>query len=1732
MPDSTGFTQVFSGNLTFNGGGWYYITFNLINFDWDGTSNLEVFWKNWDGDYVTGYPTWRYNSQSPDYKTVYKQQDNTWPTSAGTRSYSRANLAIVTPSVNPPNPAIAIYPADAGYAFTDATLSWQDGGGMPSSYDVYLDTNYPPTMLVSDGQSGTTYTPDTPLTSGRTYYWQVIPRNTNGDAPGCPVWSFNTPGADQLAESFDDTNFPPVGWTSPGGAFARSTTTPFYGAASAYEYISTGPSYLYTSMLELTESSELDWWMRTSTTSGIGRAQIVYSTDATTWNNIGEEISLPTETTWMNYNVDLSSLSGNNYYIGFKVYSSTSSSSSFYIDHVFGPELAAIAPDPVTLTAPTDLATDISNRPTFAWTPGTAGGIPTGYRVYCDTNANPSTEIADVATPGYTAIDALAYNTTYYWKVVAYNGTGNSADSDIRSFTTMEDPTIYAMPWLEDFGTTGSPFPPTNWTLRSGLMVDPIELTTATSYWYQDDFANVVTDPTNESARMNIYGTTRKGWIISPPIDMPGAGYQLEFDIALTKYNNAEPPIDPTGYSGVDDRFAVLISDGSSWSTAHAVKIWDNDASTNGGIYEVYNDVPHTGSHWVLPLDSYTGIKHIAFYGESTVSNADNDFFVDNVMVRQTPFGAPDHVTLNTPEHLSTDIPKEAVMLSWTPAITGGTAAFYGVFVGEHRIDPDTSYYGEYYYETSDSYLDLSAQIDILLGYDSTWYWAVLPYNSENQSPDPEDPAFMIWEFTTAPDPTITSLPQEEYFDSVTAPALPYGWTAVVDASTTAAYVNTYSSTTYAVSAPNSVRLFNSTDAAANVMLITPEIGLPINTIKAKFYARGSTAGQVLLAGTVNPADNSFTQVGSIATTTTQTQYEVSFDSYAGADTHIAFKHGLGATSRTIYLDNVQLIELLANDLTATAVSNPGIMVAGTAYDFTVDVYNEGTAAQNAYAVKLMSGATTLATLNVNTPLASGASAQHTLSWTPTTGGVHEVYGKVVLAGDQYAGNDDSGTIELYILDSSMTVLSVGDDETTTSGYYLPIGMFHKNSVSEELYFSDELHLQTGTITAIVYKNTFASDLTGKAMKIWMAHTAVTDLTGGWLPAVDYTLVFDGTVDFPSGINYIVIPLNTPYVFTGGTLATRVNRPMDTAYYSSSDKFFYTTTPAHTNRSRYLVNDTTVYDPMAPSATGTAVGYVPNTMFVVQNAVMETGATLEGYVRDASNDPIAGATVSLTERAVTTTDALGFYQFIFWADTTVDVTAAKPTYYSQTVNNIALTMGNTVTQNFTLVAMPRVTVSGTVTANDFPGGIVGAEIALFGAENHSVLSGTGGAFTIPNVLGSNATLAYTIQVSKEGYQTYSSTLDVIESAVNLGTINLIEYLWTPYNLVATHSGDDAQLEWDPAGEPDYLFFDFEEDNGGWVGSGYGDWEWSNTYPSGGTFNWLEYGTSCVPPTAAYSGMGLWGTKLYTNYSNSGAWSYLSKTIDLAGFANPQLRFWRWNNANGSYDYYQVKVNGDIVLTEDAVNNNWVEKIVDLALYEGQTVEIQFALYASTVVAYAGLYIDDIYIGPATRNVPQMASRSGDRSFQNYNLYRFLADDESTPASWTTLQSAYGNTSYTDTGFDSLLGGKYKWAVKANYTGGLASDAVISNSLGRVYEPADIAAATVGTTVVLSWTAEPGANYYKIYASDNPYGTFTYLGYSATATYTVASPAAKKFYKVSAVADEAVPRFAPPAKSNK
>jgi len=599
------------------GGGWYEV--DITDYAYAG-GNLLVSVRTQNAPYTAPHSYWRYTSTSPNYMAVLGNSDSTNPPSLAA-SYNRPNITLVGITVPlPPDPVVLVSPANGGWAFNNSTLNWSPAatGGVPSTYDVYFDT-VDGSTLVSDDQTGTSYTPT--LAAGTTYYWRVDATNAYGTATGT-VWSFSTPTATQLAESFENTTFPPAGWANP-GTWSRSTSYYKHGVASAYKYGSSSTQYvLSTPKVDITATSTLDLWSLCSGTTGT--LQVIYSPDRVTWTQIGANITYAATYTWYNTVVDLSSLAGNSYYLGVR---NGLQAYSYYVDMMFGPEITPEAPGAPVLSAPADLAVNVNEYATFSWTAPTTGGVPTGYNLYLDT-VDGSTLYASGVTSPYSVASALLYNTTYYWTVEAYNGVGTGPQAAVRSFTTRPDPTIYSFPWVVDFGTTSAEFPPANWSVLAGLY--PAAPTPTTGYWMWDDFCNLVTTPANGSARLNIWSTSTQHWLVTPPIAIPATGYELKFDLGLTTYSGVQTPPTPGGQP--DDKFMVLISSSPLMTTPTVLRLWDN-----AGSPYVYDNISATGQNLTFDLSGYVGTYYIGFYGESTLSNGDNNLYVDNVTVRETP---------------------------------------------------------------------------------------------------------------------------------------------------------------------------------------------------------------------------------------------------------------------------------------------------------------------------------------------------------------------------------------------------------------------------------------------------------------------------------------------------------------------------------------------------------------------------------------------------------------------------------------------------------------------------------------------------------------------------------------------------------------------------------------------------------------------------------------------------------------------------------------------------------------------------------------------------------------------------------------------------------------------------------------------------------------------------------------------------------------------------------------
>ncbi|HMM11229.1 MAG TPA: DUF4623 domain-containing protein, partial [Bacteroidales bacterium] len=181
-------------------------------------------------------------------------------------------------------------------------------------------------------------------------------------------------------------------------------------------------------------------------------------------------------------------------------------------------------------------------------------------------------------------------------------------------------------------------WPPMDWRKFAGLFGTQPVTPTTDNIWVHKKFANNAALPANNSANINLYSTSRRHWLMSPPIDLgTGTNYQLEFDLALTQWNQTTPAT-----LGPSHKFAVVVSTdgGLTWSTDNVLQWWNESTP-----------ISNTGERVILPLTGYSGRIMLGFYGEATVSGGDVDLFFTNVTVVPVTgpaFPPPQNLTATT----------------------------------------------------------------------------------------------------------------------------------------------------------------------------------------------------------------------------------------------------------------------------------------------------------------------------------------------------------------------------------------------------------------------------------------------------------------------------------------------------------------------------------------------------------------------------------------------------------------------------------------------------------------------------------------------------------------------------------------------------------------------------------------------------------------------------------------------------------------------------------------------------------------------------------------------------------------------------------------------------------------------------------------------------------------------------------------------------------------------------
>lgn len=263
-------------------------------------------------------------------------------------------------------------------------------------------------------------------------------------------------------------------------------------------------------------------------------------------------------------------------------------------------------------------------------------------------------------------------------------------------------------------------------------------------------------------------------------------------------------------------------------------------------------------------------------------------------------------------------------------------------------------------------------------------------------------------------------------------------------------------------------------------------------------------------------------------------------------------------------------------------------------------------------------------------------------------------------------------------LSFSETVVGSGNEL-----WRVPIDLYFQNSLFETLYYPAEIDNLCGEINSLKFFSHIASNLTDMPVRAWLGTTTLPDLSGGWIPSTELTLVFDSTVNLPPGDNVVELQFIQPYMYlSGANLVLLVQRPMDDQSYLSSNQFWGQTTGG--NRARKSRSDSAVYDPANPPANSTLSGEFPKTGFTW--LPLEAG-TLQGTVVGTDQWPLQNASIQVAGSSFTAlTNYAGVFSLMLPVETYA-VTASFTGYNPQTINNVVINTGETTTISFSLLTV-------------------------------------------------------------------------------------------------------------------------------------------------------------------------------------------------------------------------------------------------------------------------------------------------------------------------------------------------------------------------------------------------------------------------------------------------------------
>lgn len=309
--------------------------------------------------------------------------------------------------------------------------------------------------------------------------------------------------------------------------------------------------------------------------------------------------------------------------------------------------------------------------------------------------------------------------------------------------------------------------------------------------------------------------------------------------------------------------------------------------------------------------------------------------------------------------------------------------------------------------------------------------------------------------------------------------------------------------------------------------------------------------------------------------------YEYYFSVPSGAtEMQIAFRFEGNSNGINWWLiDDISLEPVADVDLLTASFSGSITPVAEKQSVYTVDVLNGGLLTQSNYTVKLMKeGGVELASA-AGEPIGFTEKITYELPYTPEEDNIGSsfVYAVVELDGDEIPENNQTKEMHIDIQPLDITTIEIGSGNIPTE--MVPYNFFNLYSMSQTLYFPEEIGESNMPITGILYTCQFDEKVQDVDIQIWLGETDRNDLTETWVDPASLTTVFNGTVNFEKGMNPVYIPFDNNYTYNGRNLVIYSYKSFDRMVLGTP---FFTSIDSNSMRTRLAESDME-FDPMNPT---------------------------------------------------------------------------------------------------------------------------------------------------------------------------------------------------------------------------------------------------------------------------------------------------------------------------------------------------------------------------------------------------------------------------------------------------------------------------------------------------------------------------------------------------------------------